>query len=228
MKRDAAVGAPSDMAGAIARTLASAEDRSVASLRRIRRDYSRTLRPLGRSFVLDVAGALTESGGPAWIAFELVHHHEQAMSQLGEEELGRFTHLLRSWGVVDAFACYLSGPAWREHQVADRLIASWAGADDRYLRRTALVSTVPLNTRARGGRGDAPRTLWVCDLLKSDADDLVIKALSWALRELAVREPEAVARYLQENGDVLAARVKREVGNKLATGLKQPSREGRA
>ena len=52
----------------------------------------------------------------------------------------------------------------------------------------------------------------------------MIKALSWALRELAVREPEAVVLYLRENDEVLAPRVKREVRNKLETGLKNPGR----
>ena len=51
---------------------------------------------------------------------------------------------------------------------------------------------------------------------------MVVKAMSWALRELAKRDPAAVKRFMKEEGDDLAARVKREVGNKLATGLKNP------
>ena len=49
---------------------------------------------------------------------------------------------------------------------------------------------------------------------------MVVKALSWALRELVVRDPGAVRTFLDEHD--LAARVRREVTNKLQTGLKQP------
>jgi hypothetical protein len=41
--------------------------------------------------------------------------------------------------------------------------------------------------------------------------DMVVKALSWAVRE-----------FLAENENVLAKRVLREVRNKLTTGLKNP------
>jgi 3-methyladenine DNA glycosylase AlkD len=85
-----------------------------------------------------------------------------------------------------------------------------------------LVSTVALNVRSHGGQGDVPRTLAVCRLLVDARDDMVVKALSWALRELVVHDPEAVRGFLEEYGERLAARVKREVRNKLATGLKNP------
>ena len=85
-----------------------------------------------------------------------------------------------------------------------------------------LVSTVGLNVRSRGGCGDVPRTLGVCWLLVDDYDDMVVKAMSWALRELVKHDPDAVREFLSEHEDVLAARVKREVMNKLTTGLKNP------
>lgn len=84
------------------------------------------------------------------------------------------------------------------------------------------MSTVALNCRARGGAGDAPRTLAVCDRLRDERDDMVVKALSWALRQLATRDSEAVSAWLEENRSRLARRVIREVTCKLATGLKAP------
>jgi 3-methyladenine DNA glycosylase AlkD len=56
---------------------------------------------------------------------------------------------------------------------------------------------------------------------------MVAKALSWALRELVVHDAKAVQRFLDEHEEVLAARVKREVKNKLRTGLKNPKQIGR-
>jgi 3-methyladenine DNA glycosylase AlkD len=82
------------------------------------------------------------------------------------------------------------------------------------------VCTVALNQKARGGTGDPERTLEVCGRVVDDRDDMVVKALSWALRELAKREPGQVEAFMARHGDALAPRVRREVRNKLETGLK--------
>ena len=129
---------------------------------------------------------------------------------------------MSSWGEVDLFGYYLSGPAWRAGQIADAQIHRWARSPDRWWRRAALVSTVPLNNKTRGGQGDASRTLAVCRLLTHDRDDMVVKALSWALRELAKREPTIVQRFITRHREALPARVVREVANKLRTGKKNP------
>jgi 3-methyladenine DNA glycosylase AlkD len=81
---------------------------------------------------------------------------------------------------------------------------------------------VPLNTKARGGSGDAIRTLKICETLIADRDDMVVKAMSWALRALATRDPKTVRTFLRTHGTALAPRVIREVNNKLNTGLKNP------
>jgi 3-methyladenine DNA glycosylase AlkD len=83
---------------------------------------------------------------------------------------------------------------------------------------------VPLNLRSRGGTGDTGRTLDICRRLAADGDDMVVKALSWALRELVVWDPEAVRRFLDDHQEVLATRVRREVRGKLETGRKHPAR----
>ena len=81
-----------------------------------------------------------------------------------------------------------------------------------------------LNNKARGGSGDPVRTLAVCKLLLNDRDDMVVKAMSWALRELVKHDTNAVQEFLELHLDTLTARVVREVSNKLNTGLKNPRR----
>ena len=53
-----------------------------------------------------------------------------------------------------------------------------------------------------------------------DHDDMIVKALSWALRSLIVWDRNGVARFLHEHDARLASRVKREVRHKLVTGRK--------
>ena len=110
--------------------------------------------------------------------------------------------------------------------MSDATIQTFVRSPDRWRRRLALVATVPLNSSARGAKpgGDARRTLRVSRQLLADRDDMVVKALSWALRELAKRDLAAVEEFLATHDVQLAPRVRREVSNKLRTGLKTPGR----
>ena len=190
--------------------------------RGVRREYSRKLKQATADFILDLARELFRNYGRRWLACELIRNHKYAFQNIGEKELEEFGHGINSWGSVDVFAGILAGPAWLNGQVSDKLIRKWACSEDRWWRRASLVSTVALNVRSHGGRGDVSRTLEICRLLIDDHDDMVVKAMSWALRALVVHNPDAVYRFLSEYEDVLAARVKREVRNKLTTGLKNP------
>ena len=194
-------------------------DLKTESIRHIRLDVSQKLKEAPPKDVLALAFRLIVRG--SWplrcVAYELVNHHKPALASLGQRELERLGRNLDSWGAVDTFACYLSGPAWRDGQIPDALVHQWARSPDRWWRRAALVSTVPMS---RAGRSRP--TLRVCRMLAADRDDMVVKAVSWALRELAKRDPEAVVEFLDLYSKVLAARVLREVRNKLTTGLKNP------
>lgn len=195
------------------------------SVRAIRRKYSRMLKTADPESVIELVRELVHNYGYRGSAYELILFHKGAFRSLGEAELEDLGHGINSWWSVDSFARTLAGPAWRDGLVPDELIHKWARSEDRWWRRAALVSTVALNVRSRGGKGDVPRTLEVCRMLVDDHDDMVVKAMSWALRELVVHDPQAVREFLAQHDDVLAARVKREVTNKLTTGLKNPRRK---
>jgi 3-methyladenine DNA glycosylase AlkD len=154
----------------------------------------------------------------------LILAHRGAFSLLDEQELEELGAGLDSWRSVDSFARTLSGPAWLEGLIGDEVIGRWARSRDRWWRRAALVSTVALNVRSHGGTGDVSRTLEICKLLVDDHDDMIEKALSWALRELVVHDAAAVSDFITRHEARLGARVKREAGNKLRTGLKSPGR----
>ena len=54
---------------------------------------------------------------------------------------------------------------------------------------------------------------------------MVAKGMSWALRDLSKRDPEAVEKFVEEHIDELPALIKREVRNKLTLGVKNPRRK---
>lgn len=191
----------------------------------LRRKYSRKLRVASPVFVLELSRILFRTHGQRWLACELIRHHDKAFSNIGEREVEEFGQGINSWGSVDQFARSLAGPAWLAGRISDALVHRWACSEDRWWRRAALVSTVALNVRSHGGMGDVKRTLHVCRLLVDDNDDMVFKALSWALRSLVVHDPDKVNEFLDKYENVLAAQVKREVRNKLTTGLKNPKKK---
>lgn len=217
---------PAAVAAELARRLRALGGARTDVIRRLRREYSKHLAKATPRAIVRVAIALIGRPGHPhrFVAYELVHHHRPARASLGARELERLGRGIASWDQVDTFALYLAGPAWRERQIPDALVQRWARSRDRWWRRTALVSTVALNSRARDGHGDSRRTLRICALLVGDRDDMVVKAMSWALRELAKRDPESARAFIAAHEEALAPRVLREVRNKLTTGLKNPRR----
>jgi 3-methyladenine DNA glycosylase AlkD len=214
------------VAAAIDADIQSLSLRNTPAMRAVRRMYSQALQDAPAGLVFQLATNLCKVDETRWIAYELIRGNRTAFERLGPTELEDLGQGINSWWTVDAFARTLSGPAWLHRQVPDQLMLKWARSSDRWWRRAALVSTVALNLRSQGGKGDVPRTLSICRRLASDQDDMVAKALSWALRELVVHDARAVQKFLDEHDKVLAARVKREVKNKLRTGLKNPGRIG--
>ena len=217
------------LAGAISRRILSLGANRVPEMRAFRRSLSRELAGLPGRSVVGAAAILSQIPEPwhRFISYELIRHHPKAPGCLTSRSVVRLGNGMAAWEEVDCFAPYVAGPAWRDGRIPTALVHSWARSPDRWWRRAALVSTVPLNLRSHGGRGDPGRTLAVCDLLLDDRDPMVVKALSWALRVLSTREPDRVGRYLERRRERLSALVLREVRNKLETGLKNPGKRSR-
>jgi 3-methyladenine DNA glycosylase AlkD len=210
------------IAGEIDRRIRALPNQTTEEIRRVRREYSRQLVSWPGERVLALTYALVERH--RWVAYELLYSHPGGFSAIELDDVERLGQGLDSWGSVDAFGRYISGPAWRKGLIPDVAVQGWALSTDRWWRRAALVSTVGLNLRAAGGTGDTDKTLMICTLLIADRDDMIVKALSWALRELVFWDPDAVRRFITTNDDALAPMITREVQNKLRTGLKHASR----
>jgi len=197
-------------------------DRSTAAIRAVRKDVSKRIARWPSQRVFELALLLVQSA--RWFAYELVYHHPDTVRRLDADVVERLGEGMNHWGTVDAFGRYVSGPAWQQGALADAVIRRWTRSTDVWWRRAALVSTVPLNLRAAGGSGDVARTLDICRRLAGDHHDMVVKASSWALRELAFWDADAVRSFLAEHDATLHARVRREVLAKLETGLKRGAR----
>ena len=154
------------------------------------------------------------------LAFELLWKNKKALKALTEEQIIALGNTLDNWVSTDTYSTMIAGWHWREGTLPNKQIKTWLASPDRWLRRTAVVCTVPLNLRAKGGTGDTERTLMVCEQVIDDRDDMVIKALSWALRVLSRPDRLAVEQFMEKHWERLHGRVRREVTTKLTTGRK--------
>ncbi len=189
----------------------------MSTLRALRKKYSKLLNEQYGSIVIRLGQSLLRKKLPGgrFMAYELIVNHPKAPSMIGGLELFRLGLGVDSWEAIDMFASYLVGPAWREGRINDGFVEYWARSSNKLWRRGALIATLSLNAKEQGAVGDAPRTLAVCRMLLDERDDMVVKAMVLALRELAKCDSMAVAKFIEENRLKLSIRVLREVRIKV-------------
>jgi 3-methyladenine DNA glycosylase AlkD len=194
----------------------------VPDQRKVIENWRKKLSHFSENEWMELAVALTDSGilECQQVAFEFLWKNKKALQALTPTQIFALGKTLDNWVSVDMFCLCITGYSWRTGKIQDDVIETWAKSENRWIRRAALVSTVPLNLRARGGTGDVKRTLRICKILITDYDDMIVKAMSWALRELSKSDKKAVEEFLVENEGSLHPRVKREVNTKLVTGKK--------
>ena len=206
--------------------------RGVPGAREVRKRLSARLKGAHPADVIAIGASI--AAAPAmkahrarWVGWELINKHPAALDHLDPTTVETLGAGNSSWDEVDGYGIYIAGAAWLRGVVRDADVRRWAQSDDLWTRRAAMVSTVVLNTKTHGGTGDTKRTLAIAKVLIDDREDMVVKALSWALRCLVNWDRVAVETFLAEHEDRLAARVKRETRTKLRTGKKNAWRDKR-
>lgn len=184
-------------------------------VRNVRKYYSRLYRKALPETLLEIAEQLFFEEGYRFVPYELIYYHPGVIGLLTPEKVQRLSEGINHWAAADTFAQFISGPAWKQGVIGDDLIDKWIKSPDFWYRRIALVSTIYLD-------GDSERMLSYAALLVDDHEDMIVKALSWVLRRAIQYDPEGVEQFLTDYKRQLAARIKREVRNKLETGLKNP------
>ncbi len=154
------------------------------------------------------------------LGFDYIDNNRKTIPHLFMEDINHLGSHLDNWVSTDYFGSYILGGAWQRGVVDIETILEYAHSEDFWKRRVALVATVALNQKARGGKGDTNQTLRICNELKTDHHDMIVKAMSWALRILSQVDRNSVIEYLEENQALLHPRVIREVNRKLDTGKK--------
>jgi len=104
--------------------------------------------------------------------------------------------LAGNWATTDAICGALIGPTLAGHPEAARAMDRWARHRNVWVRRAAIVGLIPL--ARRGGALD--RVYAIARRLHGDREDLIQKAVGWALREAGKTDPARLERYLRALG----------------------------
>lgn len=154
------------------------------------------------------------------LAYELLDKDYKTLTLLDDISINALGKNMDNWVMVDYYAALIVGYAWRVEIITIDKVMAFLKSDNFWIRRIALVATVSLNQKARGGTGDTKQTLIICELCINDHEDMINKALSWALRELSKRDKTSVEVFIDKHEKNLHPRVLREVKNKLDKGTK--------
>ena len=200
---------------------------SVPAVRSVGRACLPEFRGLTPRDRIGYAKGLVHSGSfeGAMLGYVLLDRDRAALTALEPEDLGREGEGLGAhvdnWVLTDTYGPWVLGMAWRYGRVTDEWMGNWVKDADPWYRRLTLTATIAWNARSRGGVGDAERTERFCAAAVDDRAPMMVKALSWALREWAGPQPEEVARFLATWDERLPALVRREVATRLRTGTKR-------
>lgn len=110
------------------------------------------------------------------------------------------------WDYVDEIATHCIGDLLRNYPLPiGRMMRSWSGSDDMWLRRSAIICQV--------GSGEATDAalLYACIEPSLGRKEFFLrKAIGWSLRQYARVKPALVVRYVRRNEERLSPLSRRE------------------
>jgi DNA alkylation repair enzyme len=113
----------------------------------------------------------------------------------------------RTWALVDVLAANVMGGLVERFPELAAVLDRWAGDDDFWLRRSALLALLgPL----RRGEGDFGRFSRYADSMMTEKEFFISKAIGWVLRETGKKRPGLIAEWLRPRVHVVSGITLRE------------------
>jgi len=104
-----------------------------------------------------------------------------------------------NWATTDAICGALIGPLLLRFPEQTRQMAGWSKHRNLWVRRASIVGLIP---PARRGQA-LDRVYGTARRLHPDGEDLIQKAVGWALREAGKADIRRLERYLRANGPAI-------------------------
>jgi 3-methyladenine DNA glycosylase AlkD len=108
-----------------------------------------------------------------------------------------------NWATTDAISGCLIGPLIVLYPSLAARMPAWSRDPNMWVRRASIVSLIPSvrGLKAQGSRLDVVYRL--AATLQDDSEDLIQKAVGWALREAGKADPVRLERYLRAKGSAV-------------------------
>jgi len=132
---------------------------------------------------------------------------------LGPDHVPLLRHLVIThswWDTVDELASHVAGGIVGRHPEVALVMDDWAGSDNMWLARTAILHQLRFKDDT-----DVDRLFRYCLLRADEADFFYRKAIGWALRQYARTDPGAVRVFCAEHAGELSALSLREATKHL-------------
>jgi 3-methyladenine DNA glycosylase AlkD len=127
-------------------------------------------------------------------AVELLDANAGLLQPVDAALIERMLRTARTWALVDGLASNVMGRLTERHPELTADLDRWAGDENFWLRRSAMLALlVPL----RRGEGDFGRFARYADQMLEEKEFFIRKAIGWILRDTAKRRPDMVAAWLE-------------------------------
>lgn len=149
----------------------------------------------------------------------LLDHLPKLRRQINPQNLDKWLDNLNGWVQVDSLC--------QSNFVADDLFLDWSSwkklikkfnRDKNINKRRASLFLLTKPVRDSDDKRIAKLVFETIDMLKSEKEILITKAISWLLRDLIKSHKQQVKNYLKDNLNTLPKIAVRETKNKLQTG----------
>ena len=155
------------------------------------------------------------------IAAKIVEFYPQLKAEFDLKYLDNWLNYTHGWAEIDTLCqmAFTDTDLLSRWSKWEKLIIKFSTDPNVHKRRASLVLlTKP--SRLSDDKKIAALAFRNIDLLKSETDILITKAVSWSLRQLTKFHAVQVAKYLEKNKDTLPKIAIRETTTKLLTGRK--------
>lgn len=128
------------------------------------------------------------------------------------------TEYINNWDLVDSSAHKIVGPYLNDAPEKMRILEKYAYSDNMWERRIAVVSTLYYS----GVQNSSTETLEIAKILLHDSEDLIQKAVGWALREVGKQvSSNDLAQFLDRYAAVMPRTMLRYSIERLEPSLKK-------
>ncbi|NNL12983.1 MAG: DNA alkylation repair protein [Acidimicrobiia bacterium] len=145
-------------------------------------------------------------------AVELLDLYRAKLKAIDIALIERMLRQSRTWALVDNLATSVGGPLVEEFPELGDVLDAWAGDEDFWIRRAAMLALLkPL----RAGGGDFARFSRYADEMLDEKEFFIRKAIGWVLRDTSRKRPGLVAEWVGPRIDRMSGVTIREAVKNL-------------